>query len=92
MRYSNVLFAPMSRSFSASRRRPRPSRFLLLDHARGEERSSSIAIGARRGLLVLRVVVLGVLGDVANSRATRMRSATATLVGREVVDLLLSFS
>jgi hypothetical protein len=62
----------------------------LLDHARVESRSSSWRSCARACLLVLGVVVLGVLGDVAElARDRGSLRDLAALVGREVLDLLL---
>ncbi len=66
IRYSNVLFAPMSRSLTSSRPRRRPWR---CPSSRSRARQQPLL--ERRDpvleqrLLVLRVVVLGVLGDVA---------------------------
>ena len=67
---------------------------LLLDHARVREPLLELRdLVLEHRLLVLRVVVLGVLGDVAElARDADAVGDLAALVGRQELDLCLSFS
>ena len=92
MKYSSVLFASTSRSFTfAPIETTLRSTSRFVDHARVQEPFLELRdLVLEHRLLVLGVVVLGVLGDVAElaGDADPVRDLAA-LLGREHLDLLL---